>query len=236
VSEIEFLDPVPDEVTAPSDLEPADRRFAVPSAQTVIVPLLWFAAAGLAVAAAFGSVYGIRFEQAGVLSHHVLEAWGGYRGGSGLAGAHGTRYGIPLVVSAVALVAAGVAALASLAGPQRRPQLATILGALGFGGCAAVVATIYLDGAAARDTVAAEQRTVPNDDPVNSFREHVTTGSAVWFGIAAAACALLALVAVPVIRRLTAATAAPPAAGPDGASPAALSIEGDVLSRPDGLG
>lgn len=233
VSEIEFLDPVPQEVDAPVD---ATGLFAVPPALTMIAPVLWLAAAGLAVAGAFGKVYSVVIVQDGQRSRSAIDAWGRYAGGgSDLSGAHGTRYAIPLVVFAGALVVAGVVALSSLARPEHRgARLGTITGALGLGGCAAVAASLYLDGAAARDTFAAEQRSTRTDDPLSSFQQHITTGSAVWFGIAATACALLALVSVPVVRRLTAGSTDSPRDAVDVGRPEAEPVDGEVLSWPDG--
>lgn len=204
MSEIEFLDPVPAEADAIEGAETPARRVSALDPLAVIPAVLWLAAAALTVVACFGSVYHVIVDQELIRTTRSVDAWGRY-GSGGNFGAHAVRYGIALSVCAAFLLAAAVLAAITLA--QRSDALKPIgvlLGSVGLGGCAALTASMYLEIGALRDTIAAEVRSATSGDVSTSLvYEHIGTGTAVWFGIAASACAVLAIVAGPLIRRMT---------------------------------
>ena len=206
MSEIEFLDPVPPESDGVEVTEPPEPRLAAVDALGVVPAVLWLAAAALAVVAAFATVYRVVVDQDSLRTTRAVDAWGRFGGGGNFGGAHAVRYGIALSACAGVLLAAGV--LASVAIVTSSPavrRLGLTLGAVGLGGCLAMAATMYLEVSAVRDTIAAElssSSTGGNDSSI-ALNEHITMGTSVWLGIAASGCGLLAIVAGPVIGRLT---------------------------------
>lgn len=204
MSEIEFLDPVPPEADGVEVAERPEPRLSAVDALGVIPAVLWLAAAAVAVVAAFATVYRVVVDQDSLHTTRAVDAWGRFGGGGDFGGAHAVRYGIALSACAGVLLAAGV--LASIAIATSAPAVRRVgltLGAVGLGGCLAMAATMYLEVSAVRDTIAAELRSSNANGNGITINEHITMGTSVWLGIAASGCALLAIVAGPVIRRLT---------------------------------
>jgi hypothetical protein len=228
VTEIEFLDPGPEERDVPGLA--AERRRWPGGRAAVAVPLLLLGAAGLAVGAPFATLYRVSLGQGHADGPaQSVDGWGRFSL-EGDAGLHAPRYGIVLVAAAVLLVAAaGLRARCLLRADDSRGRAAgTLLAVAGTAGAAATAVAGWLSYQATRDVYAAQAaRAGSNPDGLISTlpTPHVGTGAGIWLGGAAAVAALLAVAAALVADR-------PRAAEPAVEAPAAGPADGEPLAMP----
>ena len=231
--EIEFAEPDgrdaarPDigEVEAAAS-EPAGRRIV-----RLVPPLFWAAAAGLALIAPFRLIYALRVGQPGNFVRQTLDGWGRFTIRPATNGIieHGTRYGIVYLVGAGLLgllVLAGAVAAVGTTPSRWRPVLHG-LGIAAGSMLAGVTAALGLDFESLKQTTDAQveqfRQTAP-PQAQNNFQIDLELGGALWFGIAAVACALIAGLVLAL-------TPPPPAPPPPGlAAPPVLHPSDEVLS------
>lgn len=230
--EIEFADST-DRDAARSDPEspaPADREATNRRVLRFVPAALWAAAAAFALAAPFALLYELHVGQSKPFVRETLDGWGRFTIRPATEGVvqHGTRYGI------VYFVGAGLLALLVLAGVvtafDARSRWRPALHGLGIAAgsmLAGVTASLGLDFESMKRTsdaqVAQFRDTVP-PSARNNFQIDLELGGALWFGIAAVACTLVAGVVLAL-------TPPPPAPAPPViAPPPVLHPSDEVLS------
>jgi hypothetical protein len=223
--DIEFLDPGPGD--EPVEGAPVHRRLgAVPA---LAVPPLLVAAAALAVAAPFATLYRVSVSQGGghPTETEAVDGWGRYTVNfdAGFGGLHGPRYGVVFVAAAVVLTAAAAVRGLLLLRPDntRFRTAGTLLAVAGAAGLAAIAAVGWLTWQSTKDVYDAQAHEAgSNSDGLISTlpTPHVAIGACLWLAIAATAAALLAVAAALAPDRRQPPSAPEPhpaaAAPPDG--------------------
>jgi hypothetical protein len=201
--QVEFLDPDPAREVAAT--RPTPNR--LPRRESVALAALWASSAALCAVASFQTVFSYHFTGTWITSHGGYNAWG-HSLDSAVATEHGPRYALLLGLCAVLLATLAVAAARSDPTEAGARWLQRNLGALGLTAAALLagtVASIALGIEASFATYRALAGTL------DTGGVDLSVGGCLWFGLAAVACGVGAVV-VPFRqnRRRT----GPHAAGP----------------------
>lgn len=182
----------------PGSPPPADREATTRRALRFVPPVLWAAAAAFALAAPFALLYELHVGQSKPFVRETLDGWGRFTIRPATEGVvqHGTRYGIVYVVGAGLLALLVLAGVVTAVGA--RPRWRPVLHGLGIATTsllAGVTASLGLDFDSMKRTTDAQvaqfRQTAPPEAQKN-FHIDLEFGGALWFGIAAVACALVA--------------------------------------------
>lgn len=224
------------EIEFPESESPEDSRPATDDPESVdpvpprrhvarfVPPVLWAAAAACALAAPFALLYELHVGQSKPFVRETLDGWGRFTIRPATEGVvqHGTRYGIVYVVGAGLLALLVLAGVVTAVGA--RPRWRPVLHGLGIATTsllAGVTASLGLDFDSMKRTTDAQvaqfRKTAPPEAQKN-FHINLELGGALWLGVAAVACALVAGIVFAFASRPAAevppAIAAPPVLHP----------------------